>query len=139
MKAETEKRLLQAFVALACIVPLMAGGWGAIESAAAMGGALGSVPVDLDSHFRYLSGLLLGLGIAFALCIPNIERNGLPFRMLGLIVVVGGLARLLSLIEAGQPSLGHQFGLVMELVAVPLLVGWQSRVARRFSGAARTS
>lgn len=132
MKAETEKRLLQACVALACIVPFMAGGSGVIESAGGTQGVPSPIPIDLDSHFRYLSGLLLGLGFAFAICIPNIERKGLLFRTLGLIVVVGGLSRLLSLIDAGTPSFGHQFGLVMELVTVPLLVLWQVRVAKRF-------
>jgi len=130
MKAETEKRLLQACVALACIVPLLAGGSGVIESVGGIRGVEEPVPVDLDSHFRYLSGLLLGLGIAFALCIPSIERKGLLFRALGLIVVVGGLSRLLSLIAVGAPGPGHQFGLAMELVTVPLLVLWQMRVAR---------
>jgi hypothetical protein len=133
MKAETEKRLLQACVAIACVVPLMAGGSGVIESAGGIAGVDDPIPVDLDSHYRYLSGLLLGLGIAFAACIPNIERKGLLFRGLGLIVVVGGLSRLLSLMEAGTPGGGHQFGLVMELVTVPLLVLWQMRLERRFT------
>jgi hypothetical protein len=101
-----------------------------IESAGSIRGVEPPVPVDLDSHFRYLSGLLLGLGIAFAICIPNIERKGLLFRALGLVVVIGGLSRLLSLVEAGTPSTGHQFGLAMELVTVPLLVLWQARIAR---------
>jgi hypothetical protein len=132
MKAETEKRLLQACVALACFVPLSAGSWGVIESAGTFRGLGSPIPVDLDSHYRYLSGLLLGIGIAFAACIPSIERKGLLFRGLGLIVVVGGLSRLLSLMEVGTPSSGHQFGLVMELVTVPLLALWQLRVERRF-------
>jgi len=110
MKLETEKRLLQACVALACFVPLSAGSWGVLDSAAGIRGLDSPVPADLDSHYRYLSGLLLGIGIAFAACIPNIERKGLLFRALGLIVVVGGLSRLVSLIEVGTPSTGHQFG-----------------------------
>ncbi|HEX8213956.1 MAG TPA: DUF4345 domain-containing protein [Allosphingosinicella sp.] len=133
MKAETEKRLLQACVALACFVPLSAGSWGVIEGAGALRGLQSPVPVDLDSHYRYLSGLLLGIGIGFVACIPNIERKGLLFRALGLIVLVGGLSRLLSLVEAGTPGPGHQFGLVMELVTVPLLALWQLRVERRFT------
>lgn len=126
-----ERRLLQICVGLACVVPLAAGLQGVIESAAMAKGAQQPVPVDLDSHFRYLSGLLLGIGIAFAACIPAIERRGALFRSLALIVVVGGLSRLISLIESGPPSLGHQFGLVMELAVVPALALWQARVARR--------
>lgn len=133
MKAQTEKRLLQICVGLACIVPFAAGGSGIVESAGGVRGVADPVPIDLDSHFRYLSGLLLGIGICFAACIPNVERKGFLVRALGLIVVVGGLARLLSLIDMGAPGPGHQFGLVMELGVVPLLVLWQARVARRFT------
>jgi hypothetical protein len=126
----TERRLLQGAVALACLVPLTAGGAGVVEGAAMAGGEGGA---NLDSHFRYLSGLLLGLGLAFAAIIPSIERRSLLFRTLGGIVFVGGLARLLSAVAIGLPGPGHVFGLAMELVVVPLLILWQGRVARRFA------
>lgn len=133
MKAEAERRLLQICVGVACIVPLMAGGSGVIDSAGEYAGISGPVPKDLDSHFRYLSGLLFGIGLAFAACIPSIERKGLLFRTLALIVVAGGLSRLVSLVQLGVPGPGHQFGLVMELIVVPLLALWQARVARRLT------
>jgi hypothetical protein len=100
-----------------------------------MQGVGGGAPVDLDSHFRYLSGLLLGIGLAFAWCVPAIERRTLLFRTLGLIAILGGLARLLGLIERGVPGPGHVFGLAMELGTVPLLLLWQARVARRCGSA----
>jgi hypothetical protein len=87
------------------------------------------VPADLDSHFRYLSGLLLAIGLAFATCIPDIERKTERFRLLAFLVFVGGLGRLHSLWSIGLPGGGHVFGLGMELVALPLLVLWQARVA----------
>jgi len=127
--------VLQLCVALACIVPVAAGGSGVIDSAGGLLGRPSRIPVDLDSHFRYLSGLLLGIGLAFAACIPGIEKNEKIFRILGMIVFVGGLARLLSLYEMGVPGAGHRFGLVMELGVVPLLVLWQARVARRLAPA----
>ena len=88
-------------------------------------------PADLDSHFRYLSGLLLGIGLGFAACIPSLERRGRLFRALGLVVVAGGLARLWSLADAGAPTGPHLAALFLELGLVPLLVLWQARVARR--------
>jgi hypothetical protein len=130
MSPAAERRLLQAAVAIACLVPLSAGGAGVIEGPAMLRG-VETAPVDLDSHFRYLSGLLLGIGIGFACCIPSIERRTLPFRTLGGLAVVGGFARLLSALDAGMPGAGHVFGLVMELGTVPLLMLWQGRVARR--------
>jgi hypothetical protein len=135
MHALTEKRLLQAAVAVACLVPLFAGGSGVVLGAEMMRGVGGGAPIDLDSHFRYLSGLLLGIGFAFAWCIPRIERHTVLFRTLGLIAIVGGLGRLLGLAERGVPGAGHVFGLCMELGTVPLLLLWQARVARRCGSA----
>src|SRR3546814_5889102 len=97
-----------------------------------LAGGAAPVPLDLDSHCRYLSGLLLGVGLVFAACIPRIERHGPVVRAAGAIVVAGGLARLLSLLEYGLPGAGHLFGLAMELGVVPLILVWQARVARAF-------
>lgn len=138
MKARTEKRLLQGATALACLVPLSMGLLSVLRSAAVLKGVTEPIPVDLDSHFRYLSGLLLGTGLVFLACLPRIERRRPIFLALGAIILVGGLSRLMSVAELGWPSRGHRFGLAMELVVVPLIVLWQGRVARRM-GEAQTS
>ena len=128
--AKLEKRALQAVVALACLVPLSAGSMGVLRGVDWL--ADGSIAADLDSHFRYISGIFLGVGIAFASCVPGIEHKGARLRMLAACVVLGGLARLLSLVEVGPPGLGMRFGLVMELAVTPLLALWQAGLARRF-------
>jgi hypothetical protein len=125
-----ERRLLQIVVAAACLVPLTTGGNSIVRGVRYLKGVPVPVPADLDSHFRYLSGIFFALGIGFVTCIPAIERKGARFQMLGAMVVAGGLSRALSWAELGAPSRGHQFGLVMELVIVPLLMLWQWRVAR---------
>jgi len=63
------------------------------------------VGIGADSHFRYLSGLLLGIGLGFWSTIPRIEANGDRFRLLSFIVVAGGLARFTSLALIGLPLL----------------------------------
>ncbi|QEH77667.1 DUF4345 domain-containing protein [Sphingomonas sp. C8-2] len=128
----SERRLLQGVVAVACLVPVLIGIDGVLRGAAML--RPGAVPADLDSHFRYLSGIFLMLGVAFAWTIPAIERQGPRFRLLGAMVVTGGLARLLSWAAIGAPSLPHRLGLAMELVVVPLLMLWQARVAKRAAG-----
>lgn len=133
MRVETERRLLQAAMALGSLVPLLAGGAGALQGPAMLRGVAPPVPADLDSHFRYLSGLLLGIGIAFLACLPRIERAGATVRLLGAIVLAGGLARLASLGAVGLPGMEHRLALVMELVATPLLVLWQWRLERRWA------
>lgn len=125
-----EVRALQVVVAIACLVPLIAGCRGVLLGPGWIAG-VSDVPADLDSHFRYMSGIFLGVGVAFATCIPNIAAKGPRFRLLGALVVAGGCARLISLIAVGPPSRGHVFGLCMELGVVPLLMLWQRRVGQR--------
>lgn len=132
MRFATERRLLQGAILAACLVPLSAGLAGAIEGPVMLRGVGAGVAPDLDSHMRYLSGLLLGIGVGFVACVPRIEARGVLFRALGLIVVVGGLARALSVAEVGAPGLEHRLALAMELGATPLLVLWQARIGRRW-------
>jgi hypothetical protein len=127
-----ERRLLQIVVALAALVPVAMGLMSIVRGPAVLAGIAGPVPVDLDSHYRYLSGLLLGIGLAFAACVPAIERRGPAMRLLGAIVILGGCGRLVSLAEVGTPGGGHLFGLAMELGAVPFILLWQARIAKRF-------
>jgi hypothetical protein len=124
-----EKRLLQCSMALACIVPLAAGFSGVLRGAAFLGGAQAG---DLDSHFRYLSGLLLGIGLCFLSAIPNIERHAQRMRLLTLIVAIGGAGRLLGVLLAGTPGVSMLAAAVMELLVTPLLCLWQHHLAQRF-------
>lgn len=123
-----EKRLLQAIVVLACVVPVAAGGAGIIYGPAMIGIIAAAAPAD--AHFRYLSGLLLGIGLGFLSTVPRIEARSARFRLLAAIVVIGGLGRLLSLVLMGMPDGSTLFALAMELVATPTLALWQWRVAR---------
>ena len=131
MRIELERRALQVAVMLACSVPLLAGGAGMAMGADFVRGVDGG-PADLDSHFRYLSGLLAGIGIGFLSCIPRIEDRTARFRLLTLIVLIGGAGRAVSAIETGLPGLEHRIALGLELGVTPLLMLWQRRVARRW-------
>ena len=126
-----ERRLLQAAILVAGIVPVSAGAVGVLLGVGMAGGAgtAGGAGIDLDSHVRYLSGLLLGIGLTFWWMIPTIEKRGPIVRVLTGLVVIGGLARLLGLFVLGVPSIPMTAALGMELVVTPLLCFWQSRVA----------
>jgi hypothetical protein len=127
--ASNERRALQIVVAIASLVPILGGAAGII---------LGSLIVeersahtaDLDSHFRYLSGILLGIGLAYASAVPGIHRRKSRFMLLCGIVVLGGLGRLFSLIATGTPSPVMIGALMMELLVTPLITLWQLRIAR---------
>ncbi len=125
-----ERRLLQLAIAVGSLVPLLAGALGMLNGAEIVRGTPAPAPADLDSHFRYLSGLLFALGIGFLSCVPRIEEQGRRFRLLGTIVLAGGVGRALSLFELGLPGLEHRLALGMELGTMPLLLLWQWRIER---------
>lgn len=113
-------------------MPVLAGTAGLVLGPQmASGGAFSTAPWDaaLDSHFRYLSGLLLGIGLGFWSTIPALPARTARFRLLTAIVVLGGLARLAALPGQGWPGGPMAAALVMELVITPLLCLWQGRVA----------
>lgn len=127
-----ERRALQIVIFLAGLVPVLAGGVGAVMGEAAFGSWAGA---GEDSHIRYLSGLLLGIGLVFWGCAPTIERRGEVIRVLTGIVVIGGLARLGGVLAHGDPG-RIRWALVMELVVTPLLCLWQARIARLWASGA---
>jgi hypothetical protein len=124
-----ERRALQIAIAVACLVPLGAGAAGMFLGPRIMGPGVGDSG-DLDSHFRYLSGLLLGIGIGFVSTISRIETQGQRFLLLTGIVVAGGIGRLLAIPLFGPPSRAMAAAAVMELIVTPGLALWQRRVAR---------
>lgn len=127
-----ERRTLQVVIAAGGLVPVAAGLAGMLFGPMFFEPGLDFEPggVSLDSHVRYLSGLLFGIGLCFWSFIPRIESVTAQVRMLTLLVFIGGLARLLGLVLHGVPSPRMTFGLAMELVVTPLICVWQGRIAR---------
>jgi hypothetical protein len=89
------RRVLQAFILIGGLVPVGAGLDGVLAGPV-MAGLTMPAGVSFDSHFRYLSGLLLGIGLGFWSTVPAIERLGGRFQLLTAIVFCGGLCRLWS-------------------------------------------
>jgi hypothetical protein len=134
LRRETERRLLQAAIALGCLSPFYFGLSGILEGPAMLAGVEpGQAAPDLLSHYRYLSGLFLGIGVALLSCIPRIEARAGRFRWACAAIVIGGLARAFGLLSGDAPSAGHQLALAAELGVVPVLALWQARVARCFA------
>ncbi|MBJ6125447.1 DUF4345 domain-containing protein [Microvirga splendida] len=125
-----ERKLLQQAVAVVAVIPVATGLYGVLFGQALTGDA---VSISAESHFRYLSGLLLGIGLCFWSTLPSIEIHTGRFRLLTLVVVIGGLSRLIGLGLTGLPSLFMLGGLVVELIVAPALCLWQTRVANRYA------
>ena len=128
-----EKRFLQATIAILAWIPVLAGGAGMLLGPAMLGGDM-AAGVTADSHFRYLSGLLFGVGLGYWSCIKRIEQRKSRITLLTLLVVCGGIGRALGWLSLGPPSRFHIAALCVELLIVPAVWLWQRRVA---AGAAR--
>jgi hypothetical protein len=125
-----ERKLLQQSVAIVATVPVATGLYGVLFGQALTGDV---VSITAESHFRFMSGLLLGIGLCFWSTLPGIEAKTGRFRLLTLLVAIGGLGRLTGLALTGLPSLFMIGGLILELVVTPVLCLWQTRVANRYA------
>ena len=114
--------MLKAAVAIAGTVPVVIGLWGVLSGFGARG-------LFADSHYRYLSAILFGMGVLFWVMIPRIEQHRWPYRMLCGLVVLGGLARLGAALSSGVHK-EAAMALIMELVITPLIFFWRERADR---------
>ena len=126
-EAMLEKRTLQVSIAVAALLPVVAGLWGVTQPA--------SDGAWAGNHHRYLSGLLLAIGLGYWSAVPEIETMGARMRVLTALVAVGGLARLGGLVLGDVPTLPVAAALVMELFVTPLLCLWQMRMISQSSRA----
>ncbi len=127
MSYKAERKLLQACIAVGGCVPVFAGVTGMLSG---LGLLSGEGVIAADSHFRYLSGLLFGIGILFWQAIPAIETKTAQVRLLCVPIVIGGCARLAAALFVAVPPLGMLFAIGMELLVTPGLCLWQARIAR---------
>lgn len=123
---QRERRWLQVALIISAGVPVLAGAAGMTVGASMLSN---TVDVSLDSHVRYLSGVLFAMGLSFWAIVPQIENNKVPMRLLTFLVVMGGMARLAGAVVVGIPSKPMVLAIVMELVVTPLLCWWQARCA----------
>src|SRR6185503_16837685 len=66
-------------------------------------GAAGRVPL-LDSEVRFLFALALAPAALLVWLIPQVERQLTVVRIIAIVTVLGGLARLLSVVRVGLPD-----------------------------------
>ncbi|CAF0981553.1 unnamed protein product [Rotaria sp. Silwood1] len=92
-----------------------------------------TVPVRLDNHYRYLSGLVLGFGfIMWFYIIPRITQAVIVVRVLAFMAFLGGLARVIGLFRLGvMPDAFSLIAIIAELFFTPILCFWQARIAQR--------
>lgn len=97
------------------------------------------IPVEaatpkLDSQFRFVSALDLGLAAIAWWFVAHIESHAGVFRLVCLLVFLGGVGRVAAWLSTGSP--GPAFALVTAIeLLVPALIPWQAHVQRSSLGA----
>jgi Domain of unknown function (DUF4345) len=83
-----------------------------------------------DNEARFLNAIWVAFGVAVLWVVPRVERETLLVRFLGAAIFLGGLARLASLIDVGEPADLQYVLMGIELVLGPLLIAWQALLQR---------
>ena len=123
------KRSLQVVLAILSLLPLAVGTLGFIYGAALLAPAAGVTP-KLDSHYRFMSALDVGLAVTVWWIIPQLERQTSLFRLVCMIVFAGGVGRVVACLLVGSPGTAFLAVTGLELL-IPLLIPWQAQVAKQ--------
>ena len=122
MKLSGQLAFFKIIVFALSFVPIAAGLAGIINGPDLV--SIDNAPVKAQSHFRYLSGLLMAIGIGFLTILPAPVKNRNRFVLLTFIVITGGVARLTDLLINGWAGNIMTFALINEIIIVPLLCLW---------------
>lgn len=134
-----ERRIFQLLIlilAIICFVPGGASAFGGMNGSAALGGGEMIFNADsilrgfADNQYRFAFGVFFAQGLALLFFLRNIERNATVFRFVVLALFIGGLGRLSNILEFGLVDSQVVGPTVIELVIVPLLALWHSRVTK---------
>jgi hypothetical protein len=124
-------KLVKIVTVLLSLIALMTGAMDVIVGVSGQAnigvGAAAAAPIDpvLDSQVRFLGAIWLGFGAIQLVCLNDIRRYGTLLQLCYAITVIGGIGRVLSLLQIGWPTanVGPTFiivALTFELLLVPL-------------------
>jgi Domain of unknown function (DUF4345) len=122
------KRGLQVTIAILSLAPLSIGMLGIVLGTSRWLPANMITP-DFDSHYRYIAGYFVSLGLLGLWMIPRIERHTGLFLVICASVFMGAIGRVASILQVGLPGPMAIFLTIFEL-CFPLLLLWQAKVSR---------
>ena len=140
---ERQRRLLQGVLGALVLIPLSLGPLGTFAGLRGFYWSFGlpqpaTLEPDLDSDFRFLAAVFLGIGIIVVWMIPRIEEHTALFRIVVMSVFLGGIGRLISWVVVGSPNILTQILIALELL-LPTLIVWQARIAAGGAGRSRST
>jgi hypothetical protein len=128
------RTLLQILTALLALVPIATGIAGLLLGPAELRTFSPISTNDphhvLDSNYRYFSGLWLALGLCLLYTVRSIEYHGLIFRLVWGAIFIGGMGRVISMIQLGMPPPPFIGFTALELIGAPIFIAWQASIAK---------
>jgi hypothetical protein len=122
------RRGLQIVLAVLATVAVASGLFGMLAGPTALPGA-GPVDATVDSEYRFSNAFWFAAGVVVWWAVPRVHRATTVLRIILGAVFLGGIARLLAAAASGWPHPVFLGALGVELVLVPLVLLWQSKVA----------
>jgi hypothetical protein len=121
------KRLLLAVLWLFGAVPIATGLLAIIGGPTVAPGGGATTP-SVDSEYRFVNVLWLGAGVILYWTLLKPAARALVTRVVLTLAATGGIARLISVAVVGWPHPIFIGTIALELVIVPLVIWWHSRV-----------
>jgi hypothetical protein len=129
MGVEKSRKALLATLGTLGAIPVASGLMGILGGPRRAPGGGATTP-SVDSEYRFVNTFWTAAGVALWWSLRHPEKRAATTRAVLGTAALGGLPRLLSVRRTGNPHPAFRAATVLELVVVPGVLVWHSRVIR---------